>query len=230
MMKPITDYIVNGDDYYEEIFPNIWLMDNHKWAFWAWVNFFTQSTIERPITLYHFDYHWDAVNDFNCETSLSSIEQNKLPEMYSLVKQDYILKDGFIAPAIIKGYFNEIHFYCRQKETQVGFSTEFLNDYASNQYIHKSIEDINSTKINKKYAFDLDIDLFNNSEMFLESDLWPKSKQDNFFSKCESLIRNASIITIAMSFGFSGTKKDTISLAEYVFKKILSIRKSNNYA
>ena len=229
-MKPIIDYIVEGDDYYEEIFPNIWLMDNHKWAFWAWINFFLRSTIEMPITLYHFDYHWDAVNDFTCETALSSISQNKLSEMYRLLKEDYILKDGFIAPAIIKCFFNEIHFYCKQKDTQVGFSTEFLKDCASKQYIHKSIEDITSTKINKKYAFDLDIDLFNDSEMFLESDLWPKSKRDNFFSKCEPLILNASIITIAMSFGFSGTKEDTISLAEYVLKRILNIRKTNNYA
>lgn len=225
-MKPIIDYIVKGDEFHEEIVPNVWIMDNHKWAFWAWFNFFTQFTTETPIDLYHFDYHWDAVNDFNCIKSLSDISQNKRSEMYRLVIEDYIPKDGFIAPAIIKGFFNEIHFYCKQCDTQIGFSTNFLKTYSSNQYVYRCIEDLVATKPKKTYAFDLDIDLFNDSGMYLEADLWPKSKQDEFFSTCESLIRNASIITIAMSFGYSGTKEDTISLAEYVLNEILSIRKN----
>ena len=140
------------------------------------------------------------------------------------MSEDFICKDGFIAPAIIKGLFNEIHFYCKQSDTQITFSDEFLNNYQTEQFIHNNIESIMDIRVENPYAFDLDIDLFNDSGMYLESKLWTETQLDDFVGICTPLIQNASIVTIAMSFGYSGTKEDTIWLAQYVVSKILKIK------
>ncbi|WP_162096615.1 UPF0489 family protein [Desulfotalea psychrophila] len=218
-MKTFDDYIVNSDDFCKEIYPNVWLMDDHKWAFWAWISYIDRVKTSLPLSLYHIDYHWDAINDFQCEKALSDISQAELTALFSLVSEDYISKDGFIAPAIIKRIFDEVHFYCRQKGTEIAFSPDFLKTYNAKQYIHQEIENMCAVKKSKQYAFDLDIDVFNDSGMYLESELWSQEKRDLFFQKCRGLIENASVITIAMSFGYSGTKNDTKYLAKYVIKK-----------
>jgi len=181
MKIPKIDDIVPNDEFHEEIYPGVWLMDNHKWAFWAWLNHFTENTTGLPAKLFHFDYHWDAVNDFQSEASQSDLFKHSLTEAYRLVTGDFICKDGFIAPAIIKGFFNEIHFYCKQKNTQVGFTDEFLNNYMSKQYVYNTIDNINVSIFDNPYAFDLDIDLFNDSEMYLVSKLWPEAQIGEFF-------------------------------------------------
>lgn len=224
MIKFKIDNIVQDDQYYEEIFPGIWLMDDHKWAFWAWLNHFTQHTTEFPAKLFHFDYHWDAANDFQDQALTSDFVNMSLSEMHQLLSEDLICKDGFIAPAIINGYFNEIHFYCKQENPQIGFSDEFLNTYRAKQYIYNEISVINEAAKKIPYAFDLDIDLFNESGMYLESKLWTETQLYDFFYICRSLIKNASVVTVAMSFGYSGTEEDTKRLAQYVISKILNIR------
>jgi len=78
-------------------------------------------------------------------------------------------------------------------------------------------------RVKNPYAFDLDIDLFNDSGRYLESKLWTETQLDDFFGICTPLIRSASIVTIAMSFGYSGTNEDTIWLAQYAVSKILEI-------
>ena len=125
-----------------EIFPyintvifsvTVWLMDDHKWAFWAWINHFLQHPNRLPAQLLHFDYHWDAANDFQTESALSNLNQDK-DSLFRLVSEDYVRKDDFIAPAIIKGFFDKIHFYCKQRDTEIGFSNEFLNTYNVRQF------------------------------------------------------------------------------------------------
>jgi len=214
----MIDLFVRNDEFHKEICPGVWLMDNHKWAFWVWTNYFTKNSTEKPAILLHFDHHWDAVNDFNTDAAISTLCQDNRSEMYRLVAENYIRKDGFIAPAIIKGYFNEIHFYCKQANPQIGFSSEFLNSFTAKQCFYDEIEKINDIIIERSYAFDLDIDLFNNSEVYLKSKLWPENQRDDFFDRCELLIKHASIVTIAMSYGYSGTKKDTKWLTQYTYE------------
>lgn len=45
----------------EELYSNVYLMDNHKWALYCW-EFYRQKK-QLPSTLVHLDYHWDAIND-----------------------------------------------------------------------------------------------------------------------------------------------------------------------
>lgn len=223
MITPKINISDSNDQFHEEISPGVWIMDDHKWAFWIWLNHFTKHTTGLPAQLFHFDYHWDAANDFQTDSALSDLSNNSLSELFRLVSEDFICKDGFIAPGIIKGLFNEIHFYCKQKDTQIGFSDEFLNNYQTEQFIHNNIKSIMDIRVKNPYAFDLDIDLFNDSGRYLESKLWTETQLYDFFGICTPLIRSASIVTIAMSFGYSGTNEDTIWLAQYAVSKILEI-------
>lgn len=138
-MNKLQRYIVNDENFHKEIGPNIWLMDDHKWAFWAWINFATTMKFKLPLSLYHVDYHWDAINDFQSDAALADMSKTDMKDLYQLVSDDFIKKDGFIAPAIIKGIFDEVHFYCRQNDTQIGFINDFIEQYYTKQYIHKTI-------------------------------------------------------------------------------------------
>ena len=71
-----------NDEYFDEIYPNIWIMDNHKWALYCWEQYRVKNQI--PSTLVHIDYHWDAVNDYyenedelkNIDLDMSTAELN----------------------------------------------------------------------------------------------------------------------------------------------------------
>jgi len=58
----------NNEEYFEEIYPNIWIMNNHKWSLYCWEQYREKNDI--PSTLVHLDYHWDAINDYSENESL----------------------------------------------------------------------------------------------------------------------------------------------------------------
>jgi len=64
MKYPNIDSFETNDSYYEEIYPNIWLMDDHRWAYFIWEQCLNRNRIKKPYALLHLDYHWDGVNDF----------------------------------------------------------------------------------------------------------------------------------------------------------------------
>lgn len=95
-------------EYLEEIYPNVWLMDDHKWSYFVWENFKRSSGLI-PSTLVHIDYHWDAINDFKDSEAISLIVNPSLSELKELIKEDkYIRKDSYIAPAIINKMISKI--------------------------------------------------------------------------------------------------------------------------
>lgn len=120
MKYPDIDKFEMNDRYFEEIFQNIWLMDNHKWAYYIWENFSSQKMPQIPSVLFHLDYHWDGVNDFRDSSTIKKlIDIKKVESIHDLVLEDeYIRKDSFISPAIIRGLVNEIHFYCKQNDRE----------------------------------------------------------------------------------------------------------------
>lgn len=102
-----------SDRYIEELYPNVWLMDNHKWAFYAWESHRVRPGNEIPSVLVHVDYHWDGVNDFQePETVTHLINLHSCENIKELVAEDILVRyDSFIAPAIIRGFIREIHFF-----------------------------------------------------------------------------------------------------------------------
>lgn len=203
-----------------EIAPDFWLMDHHKWAFYIWA----KNKVNINKTLLHLDYHWDGVNDFHNQPEISKkLKTCDLDYIEELMEERYITSDSFIAPAIIANIFNEVHFLCYQKDTEIGLYSEFIKEYKVNQFIHKDIDGVVKQLSNKRIAFDLDIDIFNHSEYYLTGDLWQETEIIHFLEKYEPLIKNADIITVAMSYGYSGTKEDTHSLTELVVNKIMKL-------
>lgn len=58
------DALQEDDQFYTDIGSGIWLMDDHKWAFYVWHRFHMESRIPK-LSLVHADYHWDGGNDFH---------------------------------------------------------------------------------------------------------------------------------------------------------------------
>jgi hypothetical protein len=110
------DDMVSDDSYFEEISPNIWLMDDHRWAYYIWELYTHRNPGKQPCTLIHIDYHWDDTNDFQDNSSIEILKQANINRLYKLVKQNEypITYDSFLAPAVIRGLFDKIHFYCFQ--------------------------------------------------------------------------------------------------------------------
>lgn len=217
------DNIEQGEKYYEELYPNVWLMDNHKWAFYAWEVYRFRHAGKIPSILVHIDMHWDGVNDFqNSETVAKLINASDEQSLMDLmVRKSSIRYDSFIAPAIIRGFVREVHFYCVQDEADIGLDADLLHRYDARQFIHKNIDSLIQQVDGRPILFDFDLDIFNKSEQWSEGDIWPEGDIVSFLDKCAELVLNSSLCTIAMSFNYSGTANDTRYLARLVVPKII---------
>lgn len=209
------------NDYCREIVPGVWIMDDHKWALYVW-------RINRnilPDILFHADYHWDGDNDFPGD-DLSLVElldnQSRLKRIIS--KDQDIRKVSFISPAVRAKWFREIHFYCYQRNIAKGLNTENLINKPVRQFVHTSQQSVLENLSGKSVAFDLDVDLFNHSTFYGKGDLWPDHEILTFLDNFGELIRIAPLVTIALSYFYSGTMEDTRHLAELILPKILSLR------
>lgn len=222
MKYPNVNKFELNDDYLEEIYPNVWLMDDHQWAYYVWELFGFSTPIKTPLSLIHLDFHWDGINDFLEKTDQEKVlEVKNINDIFDLVaKTSLVRKDSFIAPAVIRKIINEIHFYCFQYDNEIGLDEAFLKEFNASQFIHKNLNTI-IEQVQQNYFFDLDLDLFNRSDMWANGDLWELSEIYDFIDNCSGLIKNASLITIAMSFGYSGTYEDTRNLTGIIVPKIV---------
>lgn len=219
------DELKPDDSYFEEIQPDVWLMDDHRWSYYIWERYISSTANKTPRALVHLDYHWDGVNDIDRTEDQNRLRAiGKLDEIYKIVSEaKYIRKDSFIAPAIIRNIFSEVHYYCVQTDTTVGLDSELLIKYGSQQIIHSNISSL-TMNAPKDSLFNIDLDIFNKSGLWAEGDLWTDFDILEFIYKCEELIKTSPLITIAMSFNYSGSRQDTIHLAKLVVQKILDLR------
>ena len=211
----------NNEEYFEEIYPNIWIMHDHKWSLYCWEQYKEKNDI--PSTLVHLDYHWDTINDYwENESTIKNMNLATIKDV--LIENDKIRKDSFIAPSIIRGYVNRVDFHCFQT-TNIGLTDSILANYNPIQNNHNTIEDLIKSIGNEKIILDLDLDLFNKSGKMGE--LWGEKKIENYIHKITPLIKQAKIITIAMSYGFSGSNKDIEYLTKLVIPIIINIKREN---
>jgi len=87
------------DDYLVELSEDIWLMDDHRWAWLVWERF-AQARGIRPFSLVHADFHWDAINDFyqNVEQRDALLAAD-LHDLGAMIREgNWIRYDSFIAP------------------------------------------------------------------------------------------------------------------------------------
>ena len=212
MKFPDIDNFRADDQYFEEIFPGVWLMDDHRWAYYIWEKLRFEGAVKGPFALVHLDCHWDGVNDFHGEPSAvrELLEIKDIDGIYSLVQKNKDVRThSFIAPAVIRGLISEVHFHCKQDCTGPGLYPPFLKQHKVRQIIHRNIESLASRQIHKPVIFDIDLDLFNKADMWEEGNLWTDAQVSDFLAVCSKMAQSAVVVTAAMSFGYSGTEQDT---------------------
>lgn len=203
----------------EKISRNIFIMDNHKWAYYIWWKY--RNII--PNILLHLDYHWDGIDSFQYNKGMLKIFQKfDNSKMYSFIKKDkYIREDSFITPALITNIFKEVHFLCFQNDTDIGIDESLLDNYNAKQFLYNSSDEVVNSLSNQSIVFDLDLDIFNKSDYHDTGDLWKENEIIDFLGRFIKIIKRAPIITIAYSYSYSGSKKDTNYLANLVIPIIL---------
>lgn len=222
-MNHKTEQIINqinfekNDEYFDEIYPNIWIMDNHKWALYCWEQYRVKNQI--PSTLVHLDYHWDAINDYFENESV--IKNMDLKTLHKEIKKNIIRYDSFITPAIIRGYVDRVDFHCFQIDT-IGFADDFVNRYNTTQNIHSNIEDLVNEIEKQEIILDIDLDIFNKSGK--NGVLWDEEKIEAYICKITPLVKQAKIITIAMSYGYTGSNEEIEYLTKLVIPLIIETR------
>lgn len=196
-------------------------MDDHRWALKVWE---MEKKYSR-YTLIHADYHWDACYDFRDNPEHEARLRSASPiEVADLVAAGEFIKfDSFIAPAILRGLVNIVHYYCFQEDGEK-LDDDLLQLSGAKQIVHSSVDSLVSAPIDGPLIFDLCLDLFNNSDQWEEGSLWPDEDILHFLESVSPLVAKSDIVTIAMSFNYSGTHSDTKHLAKLVVPILLAQR------
>ena len=147
-------------------------------------------------------------------------------ELVRFIEDDRLIRfDSFIAPAVIRKMVDSIHLYCLQDDgTDAGVDATLLQENNCSQTIYSSYGDLAKRMIPNPVVLDLCLDLFNRSDMYDQGDLWSAEDIDAFLSEFRRQIQAADLITISLSFGYSGTEGDTRALARHVVPQILAQR------
>lgn len=223
-----VDSLQKDDGYFVALPDSVWLMDNHKWALAAWLITMEKSGFAK-YTLAHADYHWDDVYDMleSPEVQQRFLAANLNGVLEFIEEEHWIRYDSFIAPAVARGMFDTVHFFCKQDGgSDVGLPIQLLASTGVAQVIHQTPEEFASLHPTSPLIFDLCLDLFNKSTQFQQGDLWSDEEVLGFMNLVRPLIVDASAVTISLSFDCSGTADDTRHLAALVLPLIAGWRAS----
>ncbi len=219
------DQLQPDDEYLIDLGSDIWLMDDHRWAFLVWTRFGIEREVGR-FSLVHADYHWDGVNDFHeNEGARGRLLAADLAEIEAMVRnQERIQYDSFIAPAVIRELVTEVHFFCKQSGTEPGLGERLLGDTGAREYMHDDAGQLAHVQFRGPVIFDLCLDLFNRSDEWAAGDLWTDDEIRSFLDQVRPVIERAALVTVSLSFDYSGTKADTRHLATLVVPTIVKWR------
>lgn len=209
------------DEYLVALSEDVWLMDDHRWALLVWEQFAQVRGI-RPFSLVHADYHWDAINDFhqNVEQRDALLAAEPL-ELCALIREGHWIRyDSFIAPAVIRGLVNDVHFFCMQDDDEPGLDSELLISTGARQTLYEDAVALSQTNFDAPLIFDLCLDLFNRSDEFYTSDLWSDAEIVTFLERVRPFIEQAMVVTVSLSFGYSGSEADTRRVAALVLPRL----------
>jgi hypothetical protein len=215
------DSLVQDDQFLANIGEGVWLMDDHRWALKVWET----ERKHDSYTLIHADYHWDACYDFDPHSEEEArLLSASAADMVGFISAGAQIKlDSFIAPAVRRGVIHVVHFYCLQDDAEA-LDAGLLELCGAEQVIHSSVGSLAAANIDGPVIFDLCLDLFNRSDFWEDGDLWSNEEILRFLESVRPLVIGAEIVTVAMSFGHSGTAADTRHLAKLVVPILLSQR------
>ncbi len=221
---PIPFGDLKPDDEFVEPLPyGVWLMDNHKWALSVWAH----HHVGPRRWLFHADHHWDAVDLFReadqGQAALLAADANTLDEW---IRDEYLIQyDAFIAPAVRKGFFEQIHFYCTQNdEWDRGLDPALCDMMGVVQTLHPNVDSFAGVNAQAPIVFDLCLDLFNDATMYFKSDLWSDAAIISTLAALAHHVKAAELVTVSLSFGYSGTEDDTRRLAALVVPRLIALR------
>ena len=222
-MLPNLDALSEDPCFCLDVGSGVWLMDDHRWALKVW-----ESQGRRTqYSLVHADFHWDAGYDFKAgspeEQQLLAASPDAIAAMVELGK--WIRLDSFIAPALLRRTVRDVHFYCLQGDVETSaFDDAFLRSCGARQFVYDSAQSLASARIAQPFLFDLCLDLFNRSDMWCEGDLWDDAAVSAFLHTMRSIIVGAELVTVSLSFNYSGDWNDTRHLAKLVLPTLLDFR------
>lgn len=212
-------------DFFEQMPAGVWLMDDHKWALLIWEQHRLRARGGR-YSLMHADYHWDSTDDFRdneeAQAELNAADSDGLRAMTAVGER--ITYDSFIAPAVRRELFSEIHFYCLQDDSEP-LDEDLCEAFKTKQHLHPDVPSLAEAVPVGPLVFDLCLDLFNRSGNFEEGNLWSDAEVLAFLDAIKHHIQAAELVTISLSFGYSGTVDDTRHLAKLVVPRLVAWRK-----
>lgn len=218
LREPVQFEALKADDeFLIELDAGVWLMDDHRWALHVWDSVCRPLRLQ-PVSLVHADYHWDAVNDFHSlpeeERKLQYLDADAL---FQIIKAGELIRyDSFIAPAVIRGLVSDLHFFCKQENVDAGLDPDLLRRYGVKQTFHRTADSLSAAQFERPVVFDLCLDLFNRSDVCYQGDIWPAGAIKSFLESARAAVLQADLVTISLSFGYSGTADDTRRLAELI--------------
>lgn len=217
--------LIEDQHYRDNLGNGVWLMDNHKWALLAWENARAPS---QRYALLHADYHWDAIDVLGeMPIRIPAFQAATLSELECLTEEDVLIRfDSFIAAAIRRSFISEVHFFCSEDEgNDKGVSHDVCDSYGTKQFIYQDVESFAAAISKDPVIFDLCLDLFNrsNAEEYGE-ELWSDDAIVAFLDAVAHHIKAATVVTVSLSFGYSGTVEGTRHLAALVVPRILALR------
>jgi len=215
---------LNEDDLFlANLGRGVWLMDDHRWALKVWET----ERKNNHYTLIHADYHWDSCYDFHDqpdeEQQLMRASAHQISEL--VAQGELIRYDSFIAPAVKRGTVHTVHFYCLQHGIgDDALDGDFLTSCGARQILHQTPEQLACAEIAGPLIFDLCLDLFNRSNRWAGGNLWPDVEIDAFLEVVGPLVAASEMVTVSMSFNYSGTPQDTRHLTKRVVPQLLARR------
>ncbi len=212
-----------NDDYLDNLGSGVWLMDNHKWALYVWEKLRLRHG---AYTLVHVDYHWDAIYEFDdASDEHAMVMKASVDGIARMIKEGKLVTyDSFIGPALARGLIDDVHFLCFQSGCDEGFSEQELRRFGCTQTIHEDSSELRNLQTGAHLLFDFCLDVFNRSDYEYGSDLWEDADISKLICDCKSLVQQATIVTVSMSYGCSGTAEDTRRLTERVVPLFLEWR------
>ena len=213
-----------------EISPGVWLMDDHRWAFYVWARHALARPERLPLCLAHLDAHADAVDGFLPDPAawLELANETDLTRLHARVAQDSdITLASFIAPALRRGWVNRVHIFGWSEDDDL-LDAPLLAAAGASQQVHATMESLVGAVGDQPLLLDLDLDVFNGARTLGEGLLWPDAAIAACIDACAPLLARADIVTIARSFKFSGAPSDTVRLTALVVPLVLARRQASD--
>lgn len=237
-MKKIIPLKIKGNSLYEKVnfvyfFKNLnlYITDNHRIAFWNWINFILKKDYGK-YTLIHMDEHFDARG--NCSKNVEKVkkELNDLKNLQYFLKSSHVNStdtfniamvgwDNYVDLAIKLNIFRNIIFFVPNQINdlyrEIGNDREYPH-YCSMKNIHDFNFYLSDTE---NIILNLDLDYF---VYKVHPDdpykVFPDVFINEYFDVIIKNIKNISLITVALSPETCGGWENSEKILELLIEKL----------